>query len=69
LSSEKFFGTIKDGAWHSLYELAEQFEIPVEKLVKFSLSLSNKGIVQYQEENQKIKIKPKWKTLFPDEKF
>jgi len=69
LSSEKFFDAIRDGVWHSLGELADQLEVPVEKLIDLSLSLNNHGIIQYQQETQRIKIKPEWKTLFPDEKF
>jgi DNA-binding IclR family transcriptional regulator len=69
LSSEEFFDTIKDGTWHRLSELADQLKVPVEKLIELSLSLNNHGIIQYQEETQRIKIKPEWTALFPDEKF
>jgi DNA-binding IclR family transcriptional regulator len=67
LSSEEFFDTIKDGTWHKLNELADQLKVPFEKLIELSLSLNNQGIIQYQEETQRIKIKPEWKALFPDE--
>jgi hypothetical protein len=69
LSSEKFFDIVIDGAWHRLNDLSDQLIVPVEKLMELSLFLSSQGIIQYQEETQRIKIKPEWKALFPDEKF
>jgi hypothetical protein len=69
VSTEIFFDTIKDAAWHRLNKLADQLKVPVEKLMELSLFLSSQGIIQYQEETQRIRIKPEWKILFPDEKF
>jgi hypothetical protein len=48
LSTEKFFDVVRDGEWHSLDELADQLEVPVEKLVELSRFLSNQGMIQYQ---------------------
>jgi predicted transcriptional regulator len=68
LSTEEFFDTLKDGAWHSLNELAYPLGVPVEKLIEYSHFLQNQGIIQYEEETQKIKLKPEWKNLIPSEK-
>jgi predicted transcriptional regulator len=68
LSTEEFFDTIKDGGWHNLNELAYQLGVPVEKLIEYSRLLSNQGMIQYEEETQKIKIKPEWNPLIPSEK-
>ena len=67
LSCERLFATIKDGAWHNLNELASQLEIPLDKLIECAQDLYSKGIVEYQENAEKIKIQPEWKTLLPDE--
>jgi len=67
LSSEKLFNTIKDGAWHNLNELAEQVGAPIDKLIEFARFLHKKGVAEYDETTQKIRISPQWKTLLPDE--
>ena len=67
LSCEKLFTAIKDGAWHNLNELANQIEIPIAQLTECARDLSDKGIIEYQEETQQIRIEPEWKTLLPDE--
>jgi predicted transcriptional regulator len=68
LITEKFFNTIKDGGWHKLDELAYQLGVSVKKLIEYSRFLQNQGIIQYEEETQKIKLKPEWKKLIPSEK-
>jgi hypothetical protein len=65
LSSEKLFDTIKDGAWHNLNELADQIGTPIDKLVAYARSLSEKGIIKYEESTQRIRIEPEWKMLLP----
>ena len=67
LASEKLFDTIKDGAWHNLNELADQLGIPTDKLVEYARFLHKKGIAKYEENTQRIRIEPEWKTLLPDE--
>jgi len=67
LSSEKLFETIKDGAWHNLNELSEQVRAPIDKLVEFARFLSKKGVAEYEETAQKIRIASQWQTLLPDE--
>ena len=67
MSSEKLFETIKDGAWHNLNELAEQVGAPIDKLVEYARFLHKKGIAEYEETTQQIRIVPQWKTLLPDE--
>jgi len=67
LGSEKLFITIKDGAWHDLSELAAEIEIPIDKLIECARDLCDKGIIEYQEDTQRMKIEPKWEILLPDE--
>ena len=67
MSCEKLFTTIKDGAWHSLNELAGQIGIPVDKLVVCARDLCDKGIARFQEDTREIRIEPEWKQLLPDE--
>jgi hypothetical protein len=67
LSSERLFETIKDGAWHKLDELANQIGVPLDKLIEYARFLSKKGIAEYEENTQRIKIVPEWKILLPDE--
>ncbi len=67
--SEEFFEKIGDGGWHNLNELAVQLEVPIEKLVEFSLFLFNLGIIDCKEKKPKIKIRSEWKIIFEDEIF
>jgi hypothetical protein len=67
LTTEDFFDAIKDGEWHSLNQLSYQLGVPVQKLIEYSRFLSQ-GIIQYEEEAKKVKLKPKWKKLLPSEK-
>ncbi len=69
MSSEKLFSTLKDGAWHNINDLAPNLGIPAVKLAECARDLRDKGIVEYEEETQRIKIEPKWVTLLPDEKL
>lgn len=64
---EKIFALIKDEDWHSVPELAEQTEIEANKLIEYLQFLAGKGIVKYEDQNQKIKIEPEWSHLLPDE--
>jgi hypothetical protein len=68
LDIESFFDILKDGEWHNIPELADQIEIPADKLTEFSQFLSKQGIIEYEEKTQRIKIKPEWKELTPEEK-
>ncbi len=67
LSSDEFFATLRDGAWHSINDLATHLGIPVDKLAECVKTLSDQGIITYQEDTQRIKIKPEWKRFLPDE--
>ena len=67
MSSERLFTAIKDGEWHSLKELACQIEFPLAKLTECARDLSEKGIIEYREETQEIRMVPEWKILLPDE--
>ncbi len=67
LSSDEFFATLRDGAWHSISDLATQLRITVDKLAECAKTLSDQEIITYQEDTQRIKIKPEWKKCLPDE--
>ena len=67
LSINGFFTAIKDGAWHNIDELSDQLAISTTKLVELSKFLSNRGIINYDENNRKIKIKSLWSLLLPEE--
>jgi hypothetical protein len=67
LSAEKIFAVLKDGAWHSVAELAEQTETEANKLTEYFQFLAGKGMVKYEDQNQRIKIEPEWTHLLPDE--
>jgi F0F1-type ATP synthase gamma subunit len=64
---EKFFGILKDGEWHDLTEISVQIEVQTNKLTELSQFLSKRCIIIYEEEANKIKIKPEWQNLLPDE--
>jgi len=67
LDVEKFFAFLKDETWHSVAELSEQTETVADKLVEYSQFLAGKGIVKYDDQNQRVKIEPEWSHMFPDE--
>ena len=67
LSINGFFTAIKDGAWHNIDELSDQLAISTTKLVELSKFLSNRSIINYDENNRKIKIKSLWSLLLPEE--
>ena len=67
LSINGFFTAIKDSAWHNIDELSDQLAISTTKLVELSKFLSNRGIINYDENNRKIKIKSLWSLLLPEE--
>lgn len=67
MNAEKIFAVLKDEAWHTVAELAEQTEIEANKLIEYSQFLAGKGIVIYEDKNQRIKIEPEWSHLLPDE--
>ena len=67
MSSERLFTAIKDGEWHKLNELASQIEFPLAKLEECARDLGEKGIVEYREATQEIRMEPEWKILLPNE--
>jgi hypothetical protein len=67
LSAEKIFTLLKDEAWHSVAELSEKTEVEANKLVKYSQFLARKGIVQYDDQNLRVKVEREWRRLLPDE--
>lgn len=63
----EFFSILKDGAWHDIYEIADQIQISTDKLIELSKFLLEKGIVKYEAETRRIKIEPEWRSLLPIE--
>jgi len=66
LSLDRFFSIIKDGEWHSVEELSNELGLKTSKLTKLSKYLSDHGLLKYEEEDGKIRIKPMWKLLLPE---
>jgi len=67
LSIDKFFAAIKGGEWHSIDGLSERLGIPASKLVELSRFLSEHGLLKYDDENHKVKIRAIWKLFLPEE--
>lgn len=67
MSISRFFNTITDGAWHSISELSSNLGLQTSKLIQFSKFLSERDLVRFDEQNLKIKVKPIWKLLIPEE--
>ena len=66
MSLDRFFTVIKDGEWHSIDELSDRIRLQTSKLTKLSQFLSDHGLLKYDDETHRIKIKPMWKLLLPD---
>ena len=66
MKPEDFFDRIKDGKCHNIPELASQIKSQMDKLTEFLQFLAKQGIIEYEEKNQIIRIKPEWKELIPD---
>lgn len=64
--AEKIFDFLKDQAWHTINEIAEHTRIKTDKLVEYAQFLAQKGIAKYDEQNQRIKIKPEWSRHIPE---
>jgi hypothetical protein len=67
LTTEKLFTIIKDGQWHNLTDLSVQVKVQPDKLTEFFEFLSAQGIVTFEEKTNRIKVKPEWQNLLPDE--
>jgi predicted transcriptional regulator len=67
MSLEEFFTLIRDGTWHNIEELSNELDLPPTKLMKLSNFLSQHGLVKYEEDSNRLKLKPKWKLLLPEE--
>jgi len=65
LNVEELFDILRDGEWHDIAELADQIEIQNDKLIEFSIFLSEQGIIKYEDKTHRIKIEPEWKRLLP----
>ena len=64
---DTFFGTIKDGTWHSIVDLSTQLDLSKNKIDELCRYLSDKGLITFDEEEQKIKIQPIWGLVLPKE--
>jgi len=67
MSMDKLLTTIKDGKWHNIDQLAAQFGLAPEKLIKLSELLSQRQFLTYEDERRRIRLEPLWKLLLPEE--
>lgn len=67
MSLDRFFTAIKDGEWYSIDELSDRIRLQTSKLTKLSQFLSDHGLIKYDDETHRIKIKPMWKLLLPEQ--
>jgi predicted transcriptional regulator len=65
LNIEEFFAILEDGEWHDINKIADQFQVQTDKLIELSKCLAEKGLIEYEAENCRIKIDPEWKNLLP----
>lgn len=65
MSLDQFFAIIKNGTWHTMDELAESLELPTDKLTRLAEFLSEHGLVDYDDEAKRAKIRSIWKLLLP----
>jgi len=63
---DDFLDFIKDGEWHSLTQLSKKLLLPTEQLAKISETLSEQGLIQYQEEARLVRINPEWSTVLSE---
>jgi hypothetical protein len=63
---DDFLSLIKDGEWHSLTQLSKKLLLPTEQLAKISETLSEQGLIQYQEEARLVRINPEWSTVLSE---
>jgi hypothetical protein len=67
LSLENFFTVVKDGSWHNMEELSNKLNLPQDKLTELSRFLSEQGLAKYDEQENKIRLEPKWRLLLPED--
>jgi hypothetical protein len=67
LTTQKLFAIIKDGQWHNITELSIQVKVQPDKLTEFSQFLSAQDVIIYEEKTNRIKVKPEWQNLLPDQ--
>ena len=54
---------IEDGSWHSLKQLSKKLDIPREKIVALSKLLSETSIVEYKDQEDKVRLKHEWRQI------
>jgi hypothetical protein len=62
-----FFASIKDGEWHSIDVLSDSIGLQTSKLIKLSQFFSDHNLLKYDDEKQRIRIKPMWKLFLPEQ--
>jgi hypothetical protein len=67
MNLENYFAIVKDGSWHNIEELSDKLNLPQDKLIELSRFLSEHGLAKYDEEENRIRLEPKWKLLLPEE--
>lgn len=56
--------TIDDEEWHSLTEIAEELEWPMQKVLKLTKYLAQGRFIHHNEQAGKVKLQP-WVKKFP----
>lgn len=64
---DAFLDSIKNGIWHSLTQLSRKLSLPLNQLTEISKSLDEKGLIEYEERAQWVKINPEWELLLSGE--
>ena len=67
VSIDKYFSAIKNGTWHSIDQLSNELPFSANKIKELSKLFSERGLLKYDKEKQKIKIQPIWTLLLPTE--
>ena len=63
--SERFLlYTIDDGEWHTITEIAEQLEWPIQRVIEVTKYLAQGHFIHYDEKAGNVKLQP-WVRKFP----
>lgn len=52
----RMFKLLEDGAWHSLKEIAEEIEVPIEKLAHYCQNISKHQVIEYDADSSKVRL-------------
>ena len=58
-----FFNLIEDGQWHRIEDLAEELNLPLEKVVQIITCLAKAKLIDYNEKTKEVKLQEWIKNL------